>query len=201
MKKFIFILSVGRSGSTALQNLLNSHNRVLIRGENNNFFYNCFTVDAELGQKNNQKLIEPDSSANPWFGYKNFKQKRYRKAIKKVGLAFLTGDLDSRTIKTVGFKEIRLYGVFDSILKTQSRLDGKKELLKYMDFMNHIFPNNKTIFIARDPSEIVKSGWWAKSKNTDRLKRNLTIFQETCFLILETLYQIMNILYFKIISK
>ena len=47
--------------------------------------------------------------------------------------------------------------------------------------MNQIFPGNKTIFLARDPDEIIKSGWWAKAKNHKRIIRDLTIFQETCF--------------------
>ena len=51
MKKFIFIISIGRSGSTALQSLLNAHDKVLIRGENNNFLY--YTMLA------NQALIMP----------------------------------------------------------------------------------------------------------------------------------------------
>ena len=36
---YIFIICAGRSGSTALQNMLNSDPNVLIRGENNNFFF------------------------------------------------------------------------------------------------------------------------------------------------------------------
>ena len=178
---YVFIICAGRSGSTALQKMLNTDPRVLIRGENNNFFFHAF--------KANESLIEfdrgGDNPAKPWFGFRHFKANKYRKLIRKIGIQFLTGDSNPSAIRTIGFKEIRLFHVFNSDKKlslyTHKYASRKSLLLRYMRFMNQIFPGNKTIFLARDPSEIVKSGWWAKSKNHKRIKRDLTAFHEACF--------------------
>ena len=178
---YIFIICAGRSGSTALQNMLNSDPNVLIRGENNNFFFHAF--------KANESLIEfdrgGDDPSKAWFGFRHFKANKYRKSIREIGIQFLTGNNEPSSIKTLGFKEIRLFHIFNSDKKlslyTHKYTSKKLLLLRYMRFMNQIFPGNKTIFLARNPDEIIKSGWWAKAKNHKRIIRDLTTFQETCF--------------------
>ena len=183
---YIFIICAGRSGSTVLQNMLNSDPNIVIRGENNNFFFHAF--------KANESLIEfdrgSDNPAKPWFGFRHFKANKYKKCIREVGIQFLIGNKEPSLIKTIGFKEIRLFHIFNSDKKqslyTNKYTSRKSLLLKYMRFMNQIFPGNKTIFLARDPSEIVKSGWWAKAKNHNRIKHDLTTFQETCFEIAQS---------------
>ena len=107
MKKFIFILSVGRSGSTALQNLLNSHNRVLIRGENNNFFY--YTMLA------NQALTRPQGPGPTKVPYQRrrdpgteliiTKKKIFRRYIKRLGVKFLLGEHKKESIDYLDSKK------------------------------------------------------------------------------------------------
>ena len=67
---YIFVFGAGRSGSTILQSLLNADPSVLIRGENNNFFYTTFCSYRALLEQRNQGGTQ---RSNPWFGYQHFK--------------------------------------------------------------------------------------------------------------------------------
>ena len=91
---YIFIICAGRSGSTLLQNMLNADPNVLIRGENNNFFFHAF--------KANESLIEfdrgGDNPTKPWFGFRHFKANKYRKSIREIGIQFLRGDKEPSSI-------------------------------------------------------------------------------------------------------
>ena len=107
--RFIFIIAAGRSGSTVLQNLLNNDHNVLIRGENNNFFYETFTTYQSLHKQNHS-----DQRDHPWFGFEHFEPSRYVKIIRNLGKKYLLGDYSRKTIQTLGFKEIRLFNLFNS---------------------------------------------------------------------------------------
>lgn len=179
--RFIFIIAAGRSGSTVLQNLLNSENNVLIRGENNNFFYETFTTYQSLHKQNHS-----DQRDHPWFGFEHFEPSRYVKIIRKLGKKYLLGDYSRKNIQTLGFKEIRLFNLFNS-----QGADGKKnillkkgvtpkaELLAYMKYIKELFPDSKTIFLRRKPSEIAQSGWWKDRNiyNSQILCEDLESFQ------------------------
>ena len=166
--------------------MLNSDPNILIRGENNNFFFHAF--------KANESLIEfdrgGDNPAAPWFGFRHFKAKTYRQHIREIGIQFLIGNKEPSAVKTLGFKEIRLFHIFNSDKKlslyTHKYTSKKSLLVKYMKFMNQVFPGNKTIFLARDPNEIAKSGWWRKVKNHKQTIHDLATFQETCFEIAQS---------------
>ena len=159
--RFIFIIAAGRSVSTVLQNLLNNDHNVLISGENNNFFYETFTTYQSLHKQNHS-----DQRDHPWFGFEHFEPSRYVKTIRKLGKKYLLGDHSRKTIQTLGFKEIRLFNLFNS-----QGADGKKnillkkgvtpkaELFAYLKYIKELFPDSKTIFLRRKSSEIEQSGW------------------------------------------
>ena len=107
--QFIFIIAAGRSGSTVLQSLLNSNSDVLIRGENNNFFYETFAAYQSLHKQN-----KSDQRNHPWFGFECFEPDQYAKMVRKLGRKYLLGNHSRQTIKKLGFKEIRLFDLFNS---------------------------------------------------------------------------------------
>ena len=179
--RFIFIISAGRSGSTVLQSLLNSNSNILIRGENNNFFYETFTTYQSLHKQNNS-----DERDNPWFGFEHFEPTLYKKMIRKLGKRYLLGDYSKQSIDTLGFKEIRLFNLFDSqgvygkkntLLKQGT--NPKAELLAYTNYIKELFPDSTTIFLRRNPSEIANSGWWKNREtyNLQTLCKDLDSFQ------------------------
>ena len=180
MKKFIFILSVGRSGSTALQNLLNSHNRVLIRGENNNFFYYTMLANQALTRPQGPgptKGAVPEAT-RPWYGINYYEEKIFRRCIKKLGVKFLLGEHKKESIDYLGFKEIRYF----DFVNTQSRLGTTDKLLtdhspnqelkleSFLLFLNKVFKRSHFILLKRNPVKICKSGWW---KNTNFYKHDI----------------------------
>ena len=93
---YLFIFSAGRSGSTALQSLLNSDPKVLIRGENNNFFYETFRANRAL-----QKGNTSDDRSHPWLGFNHFKSERHRKTIRRLGRSFLLGNHNKNSTKVL----------------------------------------------------------------------------------------------------
>ena len=168
-------------GAQALQNLLNNDHNVLISGENNNFFYETFTTYQSLHKPNYS-----DQRDHPWFGFEHFEPSRYVKTIRKLGKKYLLGDHSRKTIQTLGFKEIRLFNLFNS-----QGADGKKnillkkgvtpkaELFAYVKYIKELFPDSKTIFLRRKSSEIAKSGWWKDHNiyNSQILCEELESFQ------------------------
>lgn len=180
MKKFIFIISIGRSGSTALQSLLNAYDKVLIRGENNNFFY--YTMLA------NQALIRPHgpgpkkgyapAATGPWYGINNYDEKIFRRNIKHLAVKFLLGEHKKESIDYLGFKEIRYFELInrqskfarhDKLLTGYSP-NGELKLEALLLFLHETFKRSHFILLKRKPDEICKSGWW---KNTDEFNHNI----------------------------
>tara|TARA_B100001142_G_scaffold271996_1_gene278782 strand:+ start:426 stop:1166 length:741 start_codon:yes stop_codon:yes gene_type:complete len=180
--QFIFIIAAGRSGSTVLQSLLNSNSNVLIRGENNNFFYETFTTYQSL-----QKQNKSDERDHPWFGFEHFAPDRYAKMVRKLGRKYLLGDHSRQTTKKLGFKEIRLFNLFNSQgiysrkgFLIQKGVEPRTELIAYIKYLKHLFPNSKTIFLRRNPHEIAESGWWKDRSIYDfeLLCKDLKSFQD-----------------------
>ena len=180
MKKFIFIISIGRSGSTALQSLLNAYDKVLIRGENNNFLY--YTMLA------NQALIMPQGpgpekgcvpeATKPWYGINYYDVEMHRRYIKRLTVKFLLGEHKKESIDYLGFKEIRYF----EFINRQSKLARYDKLLTgygtnrelklegLLLFLHETFKRSHFILLQRKPEEICKSGWW---KDTDKFNDNI----------------------------
>ena len=180
--QFIFIIAAGRSGSTVLQSLLNSNSDVLIRGENNNFFYETFAAYQSLHKQN-----KSDQRNHPWFGFEYFEPDQYAKMVRKLGRKYLLGNHSRQTVKKLGFKEIRLFNLFNSQgiyskrdFLARKGVGPKTELIAYLKYLKHLFPNSKTIFLRRNPHEIAESGWWKDRSIYDfqRLCEDLKSFQD-----------------------
>ena len=203
MKKFIFIIAVGRSGSTALQNLLNAYDKILIRGENNNFLY--YTMLA------NQSLIRPQGpgpeigyvpeATGPWYGINYYNTEMYRKCIKRLIVKFLLGEHKKESVDYLGFKEIRYF----EFINTQSQVARHDKLLadygpnqelkleSLLLFLNDTFRHSHFILIRRKPEEICRSGWWKNDNlfKPDILQKDIEKF----YLITENILRKNNLTY------
>lgn len=145
--KFITIVTFGRSGSTALQAVLNAHPDVIVRGENYNALTGIWQYwSAVTDAADRHHAGRPN---HPWFG---------------------TAKLDARA----ALEDLRQH-VCDTILrpKPTTRWSGFKEvryekayfpttamLISYLLFLQELFPGLRYLVNTRDPQSAALSGWW-----------------------------------------
>lgn len=167
----ILIITYGRSGSTLLQGILNSHEEVLVRGENYNFCYHLFQgYNALKKAKNEAPQLTPKE---PFFGNSQIDEDFYiGKARETVNQLLLADQSENPNIKAYGFKEVRYGEVAES-------------LLDYLEFLKHIFPNPVFVFNTRNKEAVIKSRlnvrWITENdiqKTMDRISRTESIFSE-----------------------
>ena len=159
---FVFVVTYGRSGSTVLQNLLNSIPGYCIRGENGNAAYHLCRVIDELQRQDNiwmrrEQAMGKDSfvgdlgkPTDPWYGAENINVDRFAKSLFN---GFCKEILTiPPQIRVAGFKEI-LYIHDLTFLPTQ------------LEIMQTYVPRAKIIFLTRDHAKVASSSWW---QNEDR---------------------------------
>lgn len=167
----VLIITYGRSGSTLLQGIMNSHEQLLVRGENYNFCYYLFQGYLALKKAKNE--INQVLPKDPFFGNSELDEDYYiSNAAEIVKKILLGNDSKNEKIKAYGFKEIRYTCVLGS-------------LPAYLDFLKMIFPNPIFIFNTRNKDAVMKSRLnlrWIKQKDyektIDTLVRVESIFSE-----------------------
>ncbi len=148
---YVFIVTYGRSGSTLLQNLLNSIPGYQIRGENNNALFHLmrawYALKTSRPLQGMRSRGEKSDQTHPWFGGENIEPQMIGSAL---AAEFTRSVLqpDPQTLVS-GFKEIRFHQV--------------NELFSdYLDFIYAFFPNSRFVFNTRDHLSVMKSSWWAE---------------------------------------
>lgn len=144
--KHVFIVTYGRSGSTLLQNILNSIPGYLIRGENKNALFGLFqSTGAAREAKDKFRNIQHLPVNHPWFGAEKIPPVEYRDEL----IASFTRHIIRPTgsERAIGFKEISYF------------LDNSA-FPHYMDFLLSAFEEAYVVFNIRNPDEVIKSGWW-----------------------------------------
>jgi hypothetical protein len=147
---FTFIVTYGRSGSTLLQNLLNTIPGYQIRGENNNaLLHLAQSVHAVRTQEqllNRRKTGQPTEPTDPWFGGELVFPEEYGKALAD---AFIQTVLKPGPgVRVAGFKEIRFH-------------TEPQYFWIYLNFIFENFPNVRFVFNTRQHQDVAQSGWWA----------------------------------------
>jgi hypothetical protein len=166
--KYLFIVTYGRSGSTLLQGILCSIPGYLIRGENGNAIYHLYNYHRELeSQRARWTLDTPLTPRSPWFGIDGYPTSLSIDMIKALALdTVLRPQPDTRV---AGFKEIRWW-CFD--------------WQEYLEFMLTIFPGARFIINTRNLDSVVKSNWWATTRNA---RERLTFYEHRLGEIVEFL--------------
>lgn len=159
---FLFIVTYGRSGSTMLQNLVNSIPGYEIRGENNNALYHLSRsywaiVDSEpmAALRRSGGVSE---QTHPWFGAEKAFPKAYGRMLAQTFVRSILKPSEGTRVS--GFKEIRFH-------------NHPEDFRAYLDFIAEYFPNARFLFNTRDHGSVAKSGWWAKH-NPAHVDRVLT---------------------------
>ena len=148
--KSILIVTYGRSGSTLLQGIINEIDGCLIRGENNNFFYNLFKSYKDIIISKTQSLT--NNPTHPWFGAQELNIDTLLENFNIITKNQLTSSCNEE-IECYGFKEIRYLST-----------DINNDFNEYLDFLSKIFPAPLIIFNTRNLDDVVKSGWWKDIK-------------------------------------
>lgn len=161
----IFIITYGRSGSTALQNALNASPRYCIRGENGGALNHLVKAWSIVGVNSaNMKSVQP---THPWYGIHLADADEFGRHLAD---AFVQSVLKPVEGSIMGFKDIRY---------TTEHLNDD-EFLAVLDFMRR-YMNGRFIFLTRDPEKVARSGWWAKrpaSEVEDLIERTNSRFRD-----------------------
>lgn len=161
LKKSVFIITYGRSGSTLLQNMLNSLPGYLIRGENENLLASFVrawdTVRRSTQARDMRAEGRTTNPQHPWFGYENVSAQALGETLAKSFTQTVLRPAD--TTRVIGFKEIRWHA--DPAL-----------FPVMLDFLQRFFPDARFIFNLRDHDQVVRSGWW-RHMNEVAVRRQL----------------------------
>lgn len=153
VKKTVFVVTYGRSGSTLLQNLLNALPGHQLRGENANLLAPLVRAWWELRQSEQARSMRqrntPSEPHQPWFGYEAIATDPLGQELADVFLRQVLRP-GAETLVT-GFKEIRWHE--DPALFTPM-----------LEFLSRYMPQAHFIFNTRNHEEVRLSGWWRNMK-------------------------------------
>jgi hypothetical protein len=159
-KKYVFVVSSGRSGSTLVQGLLNALPGVLVRGENGFYLLALFRSQRRL--RNYQRSFGGNSwtPTSAFYGIAEADPDDFARATRRLMHTQLLARHNPLSVRTLGFKEIRW---------EELRTD---EWPAFFDFFERIFPNAKYVLNDRNPERVVDSGHWQKVER-DKAMRTL----------------------------
>ena len=151
--RHLFIVTYGRSGSTLLQNLVNSIPGYEIRGENNNALLHYFRAwkaieGCETLAQMRAAGFETDQT-HPWFGGEKVLPRPMGKALARNFVAQVLKP--SAGVRVTGFKEIRFHA-------------APEEFEPFLNWIHAFFPGTQFLFNTRDHASVARSGWWAQRK-------------------------------------
>ena len=158
---FAFIVTIGRSGSTLLQGILNSIPGYRIGGENYSTLFYLFVAAQHIEEAHGRFGTQKTNSKQSWFGADQFDPEVFSRSLADAFLdACLKPDADTRC---VGFKEVRYL-----------QSDIPDELFPaYLDFLQAVFPGAALIFNVRNVADTALSGWW-KDRDPQIVEEQLT---------------------------
>ena len=138
-------------------NLINANDGCCIRGENNgvlHYIYQSYVslVDAQKHHGRNSM-----KEFSPWWGLEGINSGEY---ARKLVRSFVEEVIrPGRHDKICGFKEIRYSP------------DRVPDLVGYVDFLDHFFPNARFVFNHRNLDDVAKSKWWASMPDAPAVLR------------------------------
>lgn len=150
-RRYVFVVTYGRSGSTLLMNLINSCQGCCVRGENYGALHSLYQsykkiVDAQRDHGKNAHLAR-----SPWWGISSVDADGYARRLVSsfIDEVIIPGPEDV----LCGFKEIRF------------SLREVPDLTGYLEFIIKFFPNAKIVFNHRKLEDVAASKWWRNMPN------------------------------------
>ncbi|MFN7222708.1 MAG: sulfotransferase [Paracoccaceae bacterium] len=155
-EKSVFVVTYGRSGSTLLQNLLNTIDGYCIRGENDNLIiplaYSWLRASTSQEIRTRSAVNTPTLPHDPWYGVEQMDVEAYGAELIQGFVSHILKP-PART-RVIGFKEVR-WG------------EQGDRLHMPLDFMKRFFPNARFIINTRNLDQVARSGWWAQQDHRD----------------------------------
>ena len=157
-KRFVFVVSGGRSGSTLTQGLLNALPGTLVRGENSFYILPMFRAyrGTQTFQRKYGKSAAEATSA--FYGLHEIDLRDFVRSTHRLALRQLLATVDPRTVDVIGFKEVRWEHI------------RPNETEAFFDFFEKVFPNALYVLNERDPEKVVRSGQWLRTDEETALK-------------------------------
>jgi hypothetical protein len=147
---YVFVVTYGRSGSTAIQSILQSIPGYHISGENYNCLFPLYEAVCLASVARFEHGKNPHAEIDPWFGANKIQPDQF---ASKLADAFVEEILQPPTgTRVTGFKEIRFHRV------------GQDHFKPFLNFIHTHFAPCKFIFNTRGWREIVRSGWWRNQR-------------------------------------
>lgn len=152
LRRNIFLITYGRSGSTLLQNLLMTLPGCHLRGENHNVIEPIWNAVGRCRLAKNVWGKDHQPADHPWFGADEMKPMLFARGM--IDSMVHTVLCPPSNCRYFGFKEIR-YNVFG---------DRLPEVLEFMRFH---FKDPLFVFNTRNVEDVAKSAWWKEWKQED----------------------------------
>ena len=152
-KRYVFVVTYGRSGSTILMKLINSMNGFDIKGENNGAVQHLIEsvrrLDLGIERYGGSAT---NSVEHPWYGLNTVSFGRHVDQVRKICSEDFFPVAPGHSVG--GFKEIRYFQI------------DNQAFAYHIDFLLG-FRDAKIIFLTRDKEQVVKSAWWKDRKRED----------------------------------
>lgn len=146
---FLTIVTFGRSGSTALQAVLNAHPGTIIRGENYAALRGIQDyVESIAAAADRHHAGKPQ---HPWFGTARLDPVAVLADQRRHVIDFVLRP--KPTTRWSGFKEVR-YEV--------GHIADADALTNHLLFLNALLPGMRYLVNVRDPQAAARSGWWSE---------------------------------------
>lgn len=153
--KTIFIVGVGRSGTTLIQSMLNAHSKI-------SFLPETHFIRNYMSDKNIQKQF---NSNNLNYIKKRFKNDKNINKLNNNMLSYLNDELSKSNNLSDLFKRM-----LQQYLKNHNKIIVGEKDPKNLEYLNQIiktFPHAKILHIIRDPRDVVLSrlnAEWSKDR-------------------------------------
>lgn len=145
--RYLTVVTYGRTGSTALQSMLNALPGVVVRGENYGAvrgLHDYVQAIAETADRHHA-----GNPAHPWFGSARLEPDDVVGSLREHLLSTVLRP--PRGTRWTGFKEVRY---------EPGHFPDYDELLQYLLFLDLLLPGIVFLVNVRDPQEVARSGWW-----------------------------------------
>ena len=161
IRRTIFIVTYGRSGSTMLQSMINKFPAHVIRGENNNALLGFVRSWYELSEFSPVQVSRmrpqglPSTPSQPWFGFEEISPDELGEELAQLFMRQILRLPDSALAG--GFKEIRWHEQPELFVPT-------------LEFLRRFMPDARFVFNTRSHLAVSRSGWWRNMEKDSVVK-------------------------------
>jgi hypothetical protein len=157
-RRFVFVVSGGRCGSTLTQGLLNALPGTLVRGENS--FYVLPLFRAYRGTQNFQRKYSKNAAevTSAFYGLGEIDLGDFVRSTRRLAVRQLLASADPRAVDVLGFKEVRWEQI------------RPNETDAFFAFFEQVFPDARYVLNERDSKKAVGSGQWLRTDEQTALQ-------------------------------